>query len=662
MKPIGRPVARTRLALAAAAVAAVCGPRPLVAQPAYTLDDWMTVSRVASFVWSADGSALYYTSDAGPSGTLEIFRVDADGSNPTRLGGTPPGPRAEPVESLLLSPDGEALYYVSARYFQGFHNIWRLPVEGGEPEALTFNDAVIETAPSVSPDGSTLAYFTRTDAGARAFLLDLDDRAGRFPAWPRRLEPGAGEEQSPSFSPDGARLAFRRGGDIWVRDVEGGEPRRVVEDAFAGGNGSFEWAPDGSRLAFTNGRSGYAQIGVADLATGAVTPITYEPREHGDPAWSPDGRWLAFVRATGAGMGNEIALAPTDGAGETTAAISMDSSAIRASPSFSPDGRWLAWLESSDTRTQEIWKVRIGPDGRPDGDPIRVTDSMGRVDPADLSRAEEVSYPGPDNLPIPTLLYRPRDFDPSREYPVIVRLHGHPGQWSHSFELMRQYFVDRGFVVVAPNPRGSRGFGQGFHDLHIADYGGVELRDVLGVVDYLDGLGYVDMSRKATWGGSGGGYMSFVIATEAPDAFQAQVIRAPVSDWKLLAIDRYGASGRHWTAGRTPRRERSEFGGSYEEIPEEYERRSPINFVERVRVPQLLFHGLRDASVPARQSQVWAERMRAAGNGDLLTYVEYPDEDHSLVRYRATVRDRIARMSEFLALHLHLPELAAPDG
>lgn len=88
---------------------------------------------------------------------------------------------------------------------------------------------------------------------------------------------------------------------------------------------------------------------------------------------------------------------------------------------------------------------------------------------------------------------------------MIVRLHGHPGQWNHSFEMMRQFFVDRGFVVVAPNPRGSRGFGQGFHDLHIADYGGVELRDVMGVVGYLEGLGYIDMSRKATWGGSGGG-------------------------------------------------------------------------------------------------------------------------------------------------------------
>jgi dipeptidyl aminopeptidase/acylaminoacyl peptidase len=180
----------------------------------------------------------------------------------------------------------------------------------------------------------------------------------------------------------------------------------------------------------------------------------------------------------------------------------------------------------------------------------------------------------------------------------------------------------------------------------------VEFDDVMRVLPFLDSLGYVDMDRKATWGGSGGGYMSFVIATEAPEAFEAQVIRAPVSDWELLAIDRFGAEGRAWTAGRTPARVRSEFGGGPDEIPEEYERRSPINFVESVTVPQLLIQGLRDGSVPPRQSQVWAQRMRELGKGDLLQYVELPDEDHGLRRYKATIRTRIELMEAFFAQHL----------
>ena len=106
------------------------------------------------------------------------------------------------------------------------------------------------------------------------------------------------------------------------------------------------------------------------------------------------------------------------------------------------------------------------------------------------------------------------------------------------------------------------------------------------------------------------------------------------------------------TANRTPVRERSEFGGSADEIPEEYHRRSPINFVDAVTVPQLLIQGLRDGSVPPRQSQVWTDRMRALGKGDLLEYVELADEDHGLRRYKSTTRLRIELMERFFAQHL----------
>ncbi|MDX1396545.1 MAG: prolyl oligopeptidase family serine peptidase [Gemmatimonadota bacterium] len=635
----------SRRALSVLAVVAIALCQPAAAQ---TLDDWMTVSSVREFVWSPDGESFYYTSNADESGTWAILRVGADGSSPTRLGWPPPGVRPEPAQSLRLSADGSELIFVSARFHQGFDNIWRMPTSGGKPTPVTFNAAVIETSPALSPDGRTLAYQVRTGAGPRIFLRDLDDADG----WPRRFSPRDANETSPAFSPDGRSIAFSRGGEFHVRGLDGGEARTIVDPAIGGGNGGFVWAPDGTRFAFTNAQSGWSQVAVVDATTRAVTPITHAERDHGDVAWSPDGRWLAFTRSDESGFSRHVAVAAADGGSEVREVTS--GRGMRGSPAFSPDGEELAWLDEGDTRTPDIWKASWDGSGSAPavGEPVQVTRSMGRIDPATLAEAEEVYYPGPDNLPIPTLLYRPRDLDPSGSYPVIVRLHGHPGQWNHSFEMMRQYWVRRGYVVVAPNPRGSRGFGQGFHDLHIADYGGVEFGDVMNVIPFLEGLGYVDMSRKATWGGSGGGYMSFVIATEAPDAFEAQVIRAPVSDWRLLANDRYAASGRHWTAGRTPRRERSEFGGSYAEIPEEYDRRSPINYVEHVRVPQLLLQGLRDASVPPRQSQVWAERMRELGKGDLLRYVEYPDEDHSLRRYQSTVRDILERMEAFLTEHL----------
>jgi dipeptidyl aminopeptidase/acylaminoacyl peptidase len=624
-------------------VLASVGAAPVAAQ-AYTVDDWLTVSEVSSFAWSPDGRWLYYTSDAAPTGTDAIFRVPSAGGEPALLSRTPEGERPEPVQQLTVSPDGNTLYFTQARYFQAYTNVYRMPATGGVPEALTFNDAVIQTDPQPAPDGRTLAFWQRTGRGTKIHLLDLEN-----PTWTRLLLPDEGQDRGASWSADG-KLAFTRGGAIHVVDRPGGDSRLLVRDDFDGGAGGGVWSPDGTRMAVTNGASGFPQIGVVDVAAGTIAPITYEAREHSSPAWSPDGAWLVYVRNDEVGMSRELVIARSDGTGEPR--VLTAGKGMRSSPAFSPDGSRIAFLESTSVRTTDVWSVR--PDG---GDLRQVTRSMGRIDPSRLRPAEEVSYAASDNIPIPGMMWLPPDFDPNRSYPVLVRLHGHPGQWNHSFRLLTQYFVSRGFVAVAPNPRGSVGFGDGFHDLHIADYGGVELDDVMRVVPFLDSLGYVDMGRKATWGGSGGGYMSFVIATERPDAFQAQVIRAPVSDWELLAIDRYGAEGRAWTAGRTPVRERSEFGGPPEEIPEEYHRRSPINFVQNVTVPQLLIQGLRDGSVPPRQSQVWAQRMREVGKGDLLEYVELPDEDHGLRRYKSTTRTRIELMEAFLARHLALPEL-----
>lgn len=618
-------------------------------QRQYSLDEWMTISSVRQFAWMPDGKQFVYTSDGDDSGTREIFRVSSSGGEPMQLSVNVQGVRPEPKEDLVVSADGRTIYFTSAQYFQNYHNIFRMSSEGGPGEKVTFNDAVIETAPAVSPDGRKLAYFTRTSRGTKVYLLDLESQRN----WPKLLEPGNGEERFPVWSPDGREIAFEREGDIWVRDLEEDAPRRLLAKEYPGGNSHPVWSPNGERIAFVASSSGYAQVGVVDVESGRVTPITRSENQHGDVTWSPDGQWLVFTSSDDMGMSTDVVLARADGSGIPKRMTS--GKGWRSSPQFSPDGNWIAYLESAGNRSTDIWKIPARG-----GMPLQVTRSMGQVNPDDLPVPEELTYPGPDNLRIRSLMYKPKNFDPTKKYPVIVRLHGHPGQWNHSFQSMSQFIVQLGYVLIFPNPRGSVGFGQGYHDLHIGDYGGTEFEDVMRVLDYLKTLPYIDMRRKATWGGSGGGFMSLEIATKAPQAFEAQIIRAPVSTWRLLANDRFASSGRVWTATRTPRRERSEFGGSYAEIPEEYDERSPLSYVERVTVPQLLFQGLRDSSVPPRQSKVWVERMRALGKGHLIDYIEYADEDHSLMRYRRTVRDRLARMERFLAEHLQveLPEVS----
>ncbi len=393
-------IQRTVAVVGLAVVVSAAAPRILSGQ-SYTLDDWMTVSSVGSFLWSPDGRFIYFTSNAAPSGTREIFRIPSGGGNQVLLTQSPAGVRPEPSQELTLSPDGETIFFTSARYFQTYLNLFRMPAGGGPAEALTFNDAVIQTSPSVSPDGRTLAYFARTRRGAKIYTMDLSED----PRWARLLFPGEGEERSPAWSSLGD-IAFSRGGQIWVLEAGRSEPRVIVEEAYRGGNGAHVWSPDGGRIAFTRGESGFAQIGVVEVRSGIVTPITQEPNEHGGVSWSPDGRWLVFVRNDDRGMSQGVVIARSDGSGRPR--ILSRGKGMRSSPNFSPDGTRVAFLESTSTRTQDIWVVPV--EGGPPG---QLTRSMGRIDPASLAEAEEVFYRGPDNLRIPAMLWRPPDFDPS---------------------------------------------------------------------------------------------------------------------------------------------------------------------------------------------------------------------------------------------------------
>ena len=622
-------------------------------QQRYSVDDFMTVTGVREFLWAPDSQTLYFINSAINTGANEIFRTTVAGGEPVQLTRTivpemqttPVANRAEPKENMVLSEDGTRLFFTMARYFQAIDNIYSMPASGGTVVQHTFDDAIIETAPAPSPDGKTLAFFSRTARGTKIHLLDLQTPR----AWPRFFAPGSDTERDPVWSPDGRSIAFTRAGDVWIQPITGGAARRLVASAYPPVS-SPVWSPDGSRIAVTASQSGFSQIAVVNVGTGAIVPITYASRENTSPAWSTDGRTLVFTVSDGLGLSTQIAAAAADGSGEPR--ILTDGRGVRSSPKFSPDGRSIGYLEATATQTSDIWLIPASG-----GVPRRATNSMGRVDGRRLSMPEEVTFSAVDNLPLRALLFRPPGFDPTKKYPVIVALHGHPGQWNHSMNLLWQSVVNQGFVLIAPNPRGSVGMGHGFHDLHVGDYGGTEYEDIMSSVEYLRTLPFIDMTRKATWGGSGGGYMSFVLATQAPDTFRAQVIRAPVSSWKWLAMERYISPGRFATPTRDPQRAREEFGGAYTDIPDRYDERSPLNFVEHVKVPQLLMHGMRDGSVPPNESRRWVQRMRELKKGDLMTYVEYPDEEHSLLRYRATLRDQMERIPLFLATHLELPQM-----
>lgn len=621
----------------------------------YTLDDFLSATAVSEYALLPGTERIAFIRESHETGTREIWTVDAEGATePVRLTGTIvpdlrtsplAAERPEPKAELAVSGDGSRIFFTTARYYQAMDSIYSMRPDGSDLRTHTFHDAVIETAPSPSPDGTRVAYFTRTERGTKIYLLDLTSDRG----WPQLLSPGADPDRNPKWSPDGTWISFERGGDTFVRNLSSGAERRVVAPQWGKVTGAV-WSPTADRLAVKSSASGFDQVAVVDLESGELTAITRAPREHGAATWSPDGTLLTFTMADGLGLSNQVVVAPADGHAE--AWTLTEGVGVREDPQFSADGSTIYYLETASNRTPDIWAVPAAG-----GTPRQITRSMGRLDPARLSTATEVTFPAPDNLPIPALLFTPPDFDPARKYPVVVCLHGHPSVWNHKMNLLWQWVISRGMVLLAPNPRGTVGIGKAYHDLHVGDYGGDEFDDIMSALPYLESLDFVDFQRKATWGGSGGGYMSLLIAGKAPQAFDAQAIRAPVSHWKWLAMDRYTSQSRYATAKRDPQRGREEMGGAFTDIPDRYLERSPLEFVGEVTVPQLLMHGRRDGSVPINESRRWAAGMKEHGKAELLDYVEFADEDHSLLRYRATVKEQMVRIVNHFAKHLNAPAL-----
>jgi dipeptidyl aminopeptidase/acylaminoacyl peptidase len=221
------------------------------------------------------------------------------------------------------------------------------------------------------------------------------------------------------------------------------------------------------------------------------------------------------------------------------------------------------------------------------------------------------------------------------------------GQWVHDFDPITQFLLQKGFVLFFPNPRGSGGYGRAYERLNDGDWGGGDTDDLIRGRDYLASLPFVDSARIAVWGGSYGGYLTYSLVTQAPDKFQAAVVRAGINDLRSLIFERRGSPERfNSPMSGYPR----ELNGLPDQNPDFYRERSPLTWVGRVKTPMLIYHGLRDSRVPPNQSRTWVTALK--DRGIPVEYHEYPDEDHGVARRRETITDLMERISAFLQKYL----------
>ena len=561
--------------------------------------------------------------------------------------------------ALAFSPDGRTLAYVSDR--SGTYCAWTIPVAGGQPSLALAVDggAVRSLCWSASGDligavdrGGTerwQLYVTRSDERIEPLATSDGDAVQHLLSWN-------------AASPDGRYLAIssnareRSDVDLVVVDTKTKEQRTLMIGPYwhvAGG-----WSPDGTSLLVMRVNDNTDQtLFFVDAQSGDATELTPHPADQdiqNVPAgWDVQGRaigisdagreHLALIALDRDGTRTpidepdwdvELAVSSADGRvqvwsvnvdGYSTLRWRRESGSVRERELdggvcedlvVSADGSLAAYLRQSPVEPSQVWVL----DTRT-GDAWHVVTTRTPIDASELVRPELVRVPGPDG-PIPAFVYRPKGA--SGRVPALLYPHGGPeGQSRPAYNHVLgplQALVHRGIAVVVPNIHGSTGYGRKWQIAIHKDWGGIDLRDLRAVSDWMAKEPGFDPGRLAVYGGSYGGFATLLCVTQIPERWRCAVDLFGVAN----LVTMIETNQPNWQ--RFLRRWIGDLATDREKLVQ----RSPITHIDNVRCPMLVLQGANDPRVPKSESDQVVERLRA--RGQRVEYVVFPDEGHGFTK------------------------------
>ena len=515
----------------------------------------------------------------------------------------------DPCVCPVFSSDGAYLYFARDDHGSECFDIYRCDLADGTLVNLLPDTPTLSPAPdfALSPDGRSLAFAVNHGASCSTAVM--------------AAEPGAAmafltdhwfNDWSPRYSPDGSLLAFpseTHGQDtaVFIVPAGGGELRAIGgEDMMIAHDPA--WSPDGRSLAFAGGGGDYEAIGLYDLERELVSWVWEGVGNAHTPAWSPDGRALVFV----VDDGPESALWHLDLTTGYAGCLDVGAG-NHYRPGFSPDGAAVVCVLSGPGCPSELFSIELAS-----GAATQLTDSL----PDDLAVHEFVSgapavWTSRDRLAdVPGLYCEP----PRPSGAGVVLIHGGP-TWHHSNEWdpVRQALLDAGCAVVHPNYRGSDGYTRRWQLANRYLLGQGEAQDCAAAVDFLVEQG-CDPARIAVTGRSHGGYLTMQMLTQFPELWACGVAGVPFFDHIDAQVDSAVRDDLIWwdieNCGDTVKdRARLEYY-------------SPINHLDRVTAPLLILAAARDPRCPTRQIDTVVAGVRAAGT--VCEAVVYPDEGHEI--------------------------------
>jgi len=653
-------------------------PKPAPATPRnITIDDFFQIRDVSQPELSPDGQWVAYTVRT---------RMLKDDKNEQRLwmisthGGDAIPLTAEGVSSShpRWSPDGKYLAFLSARN-NGKTQVWLLNRFGGEAERLTEAVQAVNDF-EWSPDSTRMVLILQDPKPEDAEAAKDKDKDKPAPK-PKTPPPFVIDRLQ--FKEDTVGYLDRRRNHLYVFDVASKKVTQVTSGDYD--DNEPAWSPDSHFLAFTSNRStpdpdrnfnsDIWVVNADNTDKGAhLAQITTNLGADRSPAWSPDGKWIAFVSQTDVKAidyaTHHLAIAPASGGEEKVLTLAFDRSVRR--PRFSPDGRFIYFI-AEDDGTQNLCRISVtgGEVARPIGGRLTVAAyslgkdgaiaaQIGMLDRPDeiylsngnnltrltktndvllsqfrLAQVDYVHFKSKDGTSVAGFLYKPVYYAPGKKVPTLLNPHGGPvGQYSASFYHLAQLYASNGYAVLLPNPRGSSGYGQKFCEAIFADWGNKDYQDDMAMVDYALAQGIADPDKLGVGGWSYGGISTNFIITQTT-RFKAAITGAS----EVLYVANYGHDHyqKLWEL---------ELGLPWENRAL-YERMSPFNKVTSVTTPTLIMGGEIDWNVPIINSEQLYQALKRLGRTAEL--VVYPGEYHGFTT-PSHIKDRLER---YLAWYAH---------
>jgi dipeptidyl aminopeptidase/acylaminoacyl peptidase len=612
------------------------------APTAWTPELMLQVQTVGEVTPSPDGKLVAYTQTRAVMETeksemlSQIFLAPSDGARQIQL---TRGDKS--AASPSFSPDGRLVYFSSER--SGKPNLWRIPVDGGEAEMLTDWKGSMGSY-RLSPNGKWLA-FTGAEPSADEEKQKKEKRDFRV------------VDENPTYH------------GLWVIPAEPDAAGKRAPRKLAGGTyhiTTFDWSPDSRHIAFEHQpmpSADYwtkADLSEVEVESGTVRSLAATPAAETNPRYSPDGRYLAYLRSSEPprwARDERIVLLPRQGGAprvlppsyDVSVSLlgwSADSSRLLFTetkgvaqvlyamplegppkPLFQPARGTLAGgslnaqgthagivLESS-TEAPEAFVLSLAG-----GAPVRVSHANLDLPKLPLGETRLVTWKAKDGLDIEGLLTFPVGYQAGKKCPLILLIHGGPaGVFTDTFIARPGVyplpaFAARGYAVLRPNPRGSSGYGLKFRRANLNDWGGKDYEDLMAGVDHVISMGVADPERLAVMGWSYGGFMTSWVLTHTR-RFKAAAVGAGVTNlWSF--------TGTSDIAGFLP----DYFSGNPWDNFEAYRAHSPMAFVKGATTPTLILHGEADVRVPISQGYELYNALRQQGVTTKM--VVYPRTPH----------------------------------